>query len=144
MKSQQELSDRLEINDLITDYSYAIDTRSWDDLDLLFTPDAHIDYTAVGGEAGDVPTIKAWLEKTLAMFSGFQHLVATSKVTIDGDTATGRTLCHNPMIMDNNGAEMVIFVGIWYHDTFVRTADGWRISSRREEKGYMHGLPASS
>jgi hypothetical protein len=144
MKSQQELSDRLEINDLITDYSYAIDTRSWDDLDAIFTADAHIDYTAVGGEAGDVPTIKAWLEKTLAMFSGFQHLVATSKVTISGDTATGRTLCHNPMILESKGVESVIFVGIWYHDTFVRTADGWRISSRREEKGYMHGLPSHS
>jgi hypothetical protein len=141
MKSQQELSDRLEINDLITDYSYAIDTRSWDDLDALFTPDAHIDYTAVGGEAGDLPTIKAWLANTLQMFSGFQHLVATSKVSVDGDSATGRTLCHNPMILGDEPNQTVIFVGIWYHDTFVRTADGWRISSRREEKGYMHGLP---
>jgi len=143
VKSLQELSDRLEINDLITDYSYAIDTRSWDDLDALFTPDAHIDYTAVGGESGDLPTIKAWLAKTLAMFSGFQHLVATSKVEIDGDTATARTLCHNPMIMTNDGKESVMFVGIWYHDTFVRTADGWRISSRREQKGYLHGLPSA-
>jgi len=144
VKSQQELSDRLEINDLITDYSYAIDTRSWDDLDAVFTADAHIDYTAVGGESGDLPTIKAWLAKTLEMFSGFQHLVATSKVAIDGDTASARTLCHNPMIMNHGGSETVIFVGIWYHDTFVRTADGWRISSRREEKGYMHGLPTPS
>lgn len=143
MKDLQELSDRLEINDLITDYSYAIDTRSWDDLDVLFTPDATIDYTAVGGESGDLPTIKAWLAKTLEMFSGFQHLVATSKVSIDGDAATARTLCHNPMIMTSNGKESVMFVGIWYHDTFVRTADGWRISSRREEKGYMHGLPSA-
>jgi hypothetical protein len=143
VKSLQELSDRLEINDLITDYSYAIDTRSWDDLDAVFTPDAQIDYTAVGGESGDVPTIKAWLAKTLAMFSGFQHLVATSKVTIDGDTATGRTLCHNPMIMGADGKQSVMFVGIWYHDTFVRTPDGWRISSRREEKGYLYGLPSA-
>ncbi|MCW2497028.1 nuclear transport factor 2 family protein [Jatrophihabitans sp.] len=144
MKSLQELSDRLEINDLITDYSYAIDTRSWDELDALFTADAHIDYTAVGGESGDVATIKAWLAKTLELFSSFQHLVATSKVTIDGDTATGRTLCHNPMILSNDGVETVIFVGIWYNDTFVRTEDGWRISSRREVKGYMYGLPSGS
>jgi hypothetical protein len=143
MKSQQELSDRLEINDLITDYSYAIDTRSWDELDDIFTADAHIDYSAVGGESGDVPTIKAWLAKTLEMFSGFQHLVATSKVSIDGDTAIGRTLCHNPMILPGEKGETVIFVGIWYHDTFLRTDDGWRISSRREEKGYMHGLPSA-
>jgi hypothetical protein len=47
------------------------------------------------------------------------------------------------MIMTSQGKESVMFVGIWYHDTFVRTADGWRISSRREEKGYMHGLPSA-
>jgi hypothetical protein len=42
-----------------------------------------------------------------------------------------------------DGAEpQVMFVGLWYHDTLVRTADGWRISSRRQEKGYLHGLPA--
>ena len=63
---------------------------------------------------------------------------------IDGDTATARTLCHNPMIMGPEGAQTVMFVGIWYHDTFVRTPDGWRISSRREQKGYMHGLPSTA
>ena len=69
--------------------------------------------------------------------------VIASSVKIDGDTASARTLCHNPMIMDGTGGQTVMFVGIWYHDTFVRTADGWRISSRREEKGYMYGLPGS-
>jgi ketosteroid isomerase-like protein len=143
-KSLQELSDRIEIQDLITDYSYAVDTHSWDDLDAIFTPDAALDFTATGGEAGDLPTIKAWFDKVLNLFGGHQHLVATSKITIDGDTATARTLCHNPMWLPaRDGAEpQVMFVGLWYHDTLVRTADGWRISSRRQEKGYLHGLPA--
>ena len=33
----QELSDRQEIVDLITRYTRAVDTRSWDDLDRVFT-----------------------------------------------------------------------------------------------------------
>lgn len=141
MKSLQELSDRLEIQDLITDYSYAVDTHSWSDLDAIFTADAVLDFTATGGERGDLPAIKEFFERALNLFSGHQHLVATSKIEIDGDTATGRTLCHNPMYLaGDGGAQRVIFVGLWYHDTFVRTADGWRIDTRTQQKGYLHGL----
>lgn len=141
MKSQEELSDRAEIQELIVDYSYAVDTHSWDDLDAIFTADATLDFRATGGETGDLPTIKAWFAKVLTLFAGHQHLVATSKIVIDGDGATARTLCHNPMwLTEKDGSERVVFVGLWYHDELVRTADGWRITSRRQQKGYLHGL----
>ena len=42
-KSLRELSDRLEIQDLLVDYSYAVDRRDWDSLDRIFTPDATIE-----------------------------------------------------------------------------------------------------
>ena len=48
MLSQAEISDRLEIQQLLVDYSTAIDLRRFDDLDAVFTPDAYIDYTALG------------------------------------------------------------------------------------------------
>jgi hypothetical protein len=140
MKSQQELSDRLEIQDLITAYSYAIDFHRFDDLDSIFTPDARLDFTATGGEAGRLPDIKAWLASVLVHFGGHQHLVATSAVELDGDTATARTICHNPMWF-TDPAVPPLFVGLWYHDSFVRTAAGWRISSRVQQKGYLQGLP---
>jgi hypothetical protein len=143
MKTIQELSDRLEIQDLITSYSYAVDMHRWDDLDAIFTADAILDFTATGGERGDLPTIKAFFDRALNLFAGHQHLVATSRVQLAGDTATAQTICHNPMwFAAPDGPEHVMFVGLWYHDTFLRTADGWRISSRLQQKGYMHGLPA--
>ena len=43
MLSLQEISDRLEIQQLLVDYSTAIDQRRFDDLDKVFTPDAYID-----------------------------------------------------------------------------------------------------
>lgn len=141
MKSQLELSDRLEIDDLITAYSYAIDFHAWDELDDIFTADATLDFTATGGEAGDLRTMKAWLARTLSMFAGHQHLVATSQIVLDGDRATGRSLCHNPMYLDADGQRQVLFVGLWYVDDFVRTDLGWRIAARRQMIGYMHGLP---
>jgi hypothetical protein len=143
VKSQQELSDRLEIQDLITAYSYAIDFHRFDDLDAIFTPDATLDFTATGGVAGSLHEIKEWLASVLVHFGGHQHLVATSSVQVAGDAATAKTICHNPMWFADP-AEPPLFVGLWYVDSFVRTAQGWRISSRVQQKGYLHGLPSRS
>jgi hypothetical protein len=143
VKSQQELSDRLEIQDLITAYSYAIDFHRFDDLDAIFTPDATLDFTATGGVAGSLHEIKQWLASVLVHFGGHQHLVATSSVQVAGDAATAKTICHNPMWFADP-AQPPLFVGLWYVDSFIRTAQGWRISSRVQQKGYLHGLPSRS
>ncbi len=140
--SLQEISDRLEIQDLLVAYSYAIDTRDWDALDEVFTADAVIDYTEMGGARGDLAAIKAFLASALDGFASFQHMVATSQVTLDGDRAHGRTICHNPMVFDmGEGATHVMYCGLWYRDTFLRTADGWRIQERYEERSYFHNMP---
>ena len=141
MTSTQELSDRLEIQDQITAYAYAVDFHRFGDLDSIFTPDAELDFTATGGERGDLTAIKDFFDRALNLFSGHQHLMGNTAVQLDGDTATSVTLCHNPMYLaDKDGQEKVIFVGIWYHDEWQRTADGWRIRKRVQQKGYMHGL----
>ena len=61
MLSLEEISDRLEIQQLLVDYSTAIDKRRFDDLDQVFTEDAYIDYTAMGGIDGVFPDVKKWL-----------------------------------------------------------------------------------
>jgi ketosteroid isomerase-like protein len=137
-RSLRELSDRLEIQDLLVDYSYAVDRRDWDALDEVFTPDAVIDFRATGGACGDLGTIKAFLADALAHFSASQHLVAASKIELVGDTARGRTMCHNPMVLDGG---RVMFVGLWYVDRFVRTGAGWRIEHRAQELAYFHNAP---
>lgn len=140
--SLQEISDRLEIQDLIARYSFAIDERDWDALDRVFTPDARIDYTAAGGIAGSLAEIKRWLPVALAQFPAFQHMVATTRLELDGDTASSRTILFNPMVVpDADGAPRTFFIGLWYCDKFVRTADGWRIAERREEMSWTHNAP---
>jgi hypothetical protein len=53
--SLAEISDRLEIQQLMVDYSWAIDQRRFDDLGRVFTPDADVDYRAIGGVDGPTP-----------------------------------------------------------------------------------------
>ncbi len=142
MIDHQELSDRFEIQDLLAAYCHAIDTQNFDALDDIFTKDAFIDYTAVGGAKGNLKETKAYLAKALSKFTGMQHMLGLPQISIDGDTATGRTICFNPMVLERDGAPHVFFVGIWYVDELVRTEAGWRIKHRAEAFSYFHNFPS--
>ena len=142
--SLQEISDRLEIQDLMVRYSYAIDTRSWDALDDVFTPDAHIDYSVFGGSVGNLEETKKFLSETMPMFGDLQHMVSGTTITFTGDdTADTKTQCHNPMTMGDHEKPDLMFCGLWYVDKLVRTDAGWRIRERVEEKVYMRIFPGA-
>ena len=139
----QEISDRLEIQQLLTTYSNAIDQRDFDRLDDVFTPDAYIDYRAMGGIDGRYPEIKAWLKPALAAFPRYYHMIANTEITLEGDRARARTACFNPMETPlPDGGSQVMLLGLWYVDRLVRTPRGWRICERIEEACFRHNVPA--
>ena len=143
--SLQEISDRLEIDDLLSRYTLAIDGKDFDALDEVFTPDATIDYTTSGGIKGQYPEVKAWLAKALSLFPMTQHLLGNRRVAVDGDAATSRTYLSNPMGAPKDGGGLHMFyVGGYYNDRLVRTADGWRITDRFEETAWMDGRPPAN
>lgn len=144
MLSQQELSDRFEIQDLIYRYAHLVDGREIDELRSVFTRDAHIDYSAMGGTVGNLEDTLAFLKASLTedLFPNTQHLTANLQITVDGDVGSGRVMCFNPMDMAlPNGEKQVFFLGLWYLDEYRRTADGWRISRREEEKSWVFNTP---
>ena len=136
--SLQEVSDRLEIQDLIARYSYALDSRDFDALDELFTDDAVLDYTATGAIRGTLAEMKAFVANAFTMFAGTQHLTTQTMIQFDddGNTAHARSACHNPMVFDGDLRPKMMIVGLWYVDTLVRTPDGWRFRERVEELLY--------
>ena len=134
MLSLEEISDRFEIQQLLIDYSTAIDSRRFDDLDRVFTADAYIDYRAMGGIDGRFPDVKVWLADTLPkIFRSHAHMLGNFDVRISGDTASSRTFCFNPMVFEGD-TNQVMFCGLWYVDEFARTPEGWRMTRRVEEK----------
>lgn len=135
---------RLELNWLVIDYANAIDSRDWDRLDRVFTPDAYIDYRVMGGIDGRYPQIKEWLKQALAPFPAYMHLTGNFTCDVRGDSATGSTACFNPMVVPRpgGGEPDVMLLGLWYDDAFVRTTDGWRIRQRVERKCYDFNMPA--
>lgn len=140
MPDLQALADRLAIEDVLTRYAWALDSKQFDELDHVFTPDAHIDYTSSGGEAGAYPDVKAWLAKVLPHFPAYQHLVTNKQITLDGDRATSRSEFYNPMVMAKpDGTTGIFFVGGEYHDQLARTPNGWRITDRVEKSIWTDG-----
>lgn len=137
----QYLLDRADIADLLIDYGNAIDTRDFAALERIFTADAVIDYRATGGPRCTLAEAQAFLGEALPQFPRSQHMMANIRITLQGDSdsASARTMCHNPMVMRQpDGSERVMFFGIWYDDTLLRTADGWRIRSRSQELCYTY------
>ena len=144
MLSQQELSDRFEIQDLVYRYAQVIDGKQFEALRTIFTADVHVDYSAFGGGVGDLEQTLAFLQASLTagLFPNTQHLNANVQVELAGDTASGRVMCFNPMEMAlPGGGKQVFFLGLWYLDHYRRTADGWRICRREEVKSWVFNTP---
>ena len=141
--SIREISDRLQIQDLLVRYTVAIDTKDWGLLDTCFTPDAHVDYVSSGGIKGPYPEVRQWLEKALSIFPMTQHLIGNTTLELDGDGAKARTMVINPMGLPKEGGGLNIFwVGAYYNDQLVHTEAGWRIAERVEETAFFDNPPA--
>ncbi|HJQ03893.1 MAG TPA: nuclear transport factor 2 family protein [Nocardioides sp.] len=141
---QQELIDRAEIADAITRYTHAVDTRDWDGLDTVFTPDAQIDYTESGGVAADFATVKAWLAQNLPAFST-RYLHSLHQISYDfaegRDAASVAAYFHNPMVIsDGDGGHRIVEVGGIYRHEFVRTEAGWRSRQLHEQVVWTRGF----
>jgi hypothetical protein len=131
------VEDRLAIQDLIARYAVVVDSGDFDALDHLFVPDAQIDFTAFGGPVGTPADIKRFLADSLGIFRRTQHMMGLPLISVDGDHATARTSCNNPMVLpDSDSGTKVWLIGLWYDDELVRTGDGWRFTSRRQERCY--------
>jgi hypothetical protein len=129
--------DWVAVADLIARYAHVVDSGDFDRLDPLFAPDAQIDFSAFGGPVGSLGDIKEFLRSSLGIFRRTQHLMGLPLIDLDGDYASARTSCTNPMVIDDpDGSTKVWLIGLWYVDELVRTESGWRFTSRRQERCY--------
>jgi 3-phenylpropionate/cinnamic acid dioxygenase small subunit len=141
----EEIADRMEIEDLLTRYCTAVDTRDWDLYRTVFTADAFIDYTSSGGIRGGLDEVAKWMAEVLSIFSMSQHLVTNRDIRIEGDAATSRSYFYNPMaVTKRDGSQELTFVGGYYRDRLSRTADGWRIAERILDTAWTSTSPGAS
>lgn len=141
----REIDDRIEIDDLLTRYATAVDTRDWDLYQTVFTADAVIDYTSSGGIRGELPEVTKWLSDALSIFSMSQHMVTNRDIRVAGDMATSRSYFYNPMgCTKRDGTLDLMFVGGYYRDQLRRTGDGWRITERIQDTAWSSSSPGAT
>ncbi|KDF01366.1 dehydratase [Mycolicibacterium aromaticivorans JS19b1 = JCM 16368] len=136
----QRISDELEIASVLHRYARAVDTHDWDLLRSLFTDDARLDYSSVGGPAAGRDEVCSWLERSLTLMPMTQHFITNIEADIDGDTATVRAMFYNPMLLP--GATETSACGGNYHHVMVRTDSGWRSRQLREENLWFDNPPS--
>lgn len=140
----EEISDRLEIGDLLTRYCYAVDDREWNAYRDLFTHDAVIDDRVTGGIVSGVEEHVHYLKKALAKVQLSQHAISTILIDVNGNDAKVRAHCSCPMVVDFQGAKtQVFFQGLWYRNRLVRTDRGWKISQLVEEGYWTFNMPSN-
>ena len=135
----QQLVDRQAIVDITVAYTYALDTKDWDALDRVFTPDATAFLTEelIGREA-----IKARVRRALEGLDVSQHLIGNHEIDITGDRATGRCYLQAQHVRDAAPGPPNFIVAGRYDDRYVRTPDGWRIERRELTIMWTEGNPA--
>jgi 3-phenylpropionate/cinnamic acid dioxygenase small subunit len=140
MLTPREQSDHTEIAQLLYRYGRAIDTRDFDELRELFTPDAEICYAVERGSAQRLPEMVEWLRRALTQFKATQHAMASPIVELDGDRAHARTSLVAAHVQERlDGTHVYTVLHGTYRDELVRTPRGWRIAARRLDPVWTAG-----
>lgn len=135
----QRVGDELEIRALLSRYARAVDTKDWQLYRSVFTADAHIDYSSAGAPVGARDEVADWLAVAFGAIPWSMHYITNVETDIDGDTATARAMFYNPMQLPGKAEQSCC--GGYYHHELVRTPDGWRSRSLREENVWFVGKP---
>jgi hypothetical protein len=121
------LEDHRAIVDLTIAYCWALDSRSWEELDTVFTPSATAD---LGGRCSGIEAIKDRVSSVLMPLDASQHTVSTHQVRVDGERATCRCYLQAQHVRRASERGSTLMVGGHYRDELVRTGAGWRITER--------------
>ena len=140
--TREQISDRIEIEEVLTRYCYAVDDRDWDVYRGVFTHDAVIDDRVTGGIHSGIEEHIQYLRRALSRVALSQHALSTVRIDLSVNTAQVRAHCSCPMVVEFGDAKNhVFFQGLWYRNLLVRTHEGWKISRLVEEGYWTYNMP---
>ena len=122
-------------------YLRALDTKHWADYADTMTDDVVGDYGSSLGEEHhftDRNSLVEYMRTSLPDSVVTEHRVTHPEITIDGDEAAGIWYLQDKVIAAEFSF-MLIGAG-FYHDTYRRTPDGWKISKTGYDRTYDASL----
>jgi hypothetical protein len=128
----RQLEDRNAISEVVIRYAMAVDQADWELYATCFTDKVHIDFSAAGMPAADLPREQfiAFASEGLGGFTARQHLSPNHVITFD-DNDPDRAVCLSYLyaqhyLADAEGGDFFLMRGS-YTNHMVRTPDGWQI-----------------
>lgn len=127
MGSTPEFADWLAICNLKAAYCRLLDTKDWEGWKQLFTEDCVSDTTDSGGgiERGRDNMVD-FVSKALAT-AKTAHQIHSPEITLEGDTAHVVWAMQDRVMKD----EFALTGYGHYHETCVRTPQGWKIAKQK-------------
>ena len=126
--------DRQHITDVLLTYCVSIDSFDFAALAGLLTPDVVVTYHGHEPMVG-ADEVVGFVARYCGDFVWQQHVPTLMAVHIDGDTARTTSYVTVHSVRRDDPDRVTLTVGE-YHDTLVRTDDGWRIADRSLHTGW--------
>ena len=135
----QALADERAVINIVSQYCWSLDTKDFEELRNVFTPDA---FAILGGtECHGIDAIIKRISSALTRLDVSHHLVGSHIVEVDGDQASHRCyLQAQHVLKGTEGGDLWMVAGT-YEDQLVRTPDGWRIKQRILSRVWTEGNP---
>ena len=140
--TDQEIQDRFAIMDLYDRQLAAAEAWDLDAYDTTFDPTAQIDLRDFGQPVRSYDGYREWLASLRTVMVAAQRITGGLRLHLDGGRATTRVPVVCYVTMELEGVRTLTYTGLFYNDTLIQTAAGWRIVKRYEELAWA-GPPGS-
>lgn len=124
------MNDKADIQDLILNYAWGIDTRNWALLRSIFADEIEMDFSSFNGTPASRIAADDWVAACRALLPGFdatQHLLTNFMIEVEGDTATAVVYMQAEHFIANSLGDNSHTLGGYYRHKLARDTDGWKI-----------------
>jgi uncharacterized protein (TIGR02246 family) len=129
--------DRVALRDLVDAYARHVDRRDAQAVAALFTADGLL-VSRLHKAGRDSPIVRRGRDEIAsAIVAGLDrylattHIVGGQVVTIEGDDASGHTVCLAHHVYESAGSRRMLVMAVRYTDTYARQPGGWGFAERQ-------------
>lgn len=143
-QSISQIADRLELKELVDEFSILADKKDVAAQMNLFTENATVESFG-NGVSNSKLTGKAEIENAfsnfLSLFETVYHINGQQTVDINDDKASGISYCLVVLIGEQEGRKTKTTLGVSYEDEYVKQNGKWLIDNRKSYFNWQETTP---
>ena len=139
----QNLLDKVEINDLVTRFTRALDIQNWDMFRSCFVDEIELDFEDSTGQPATTKKTEDFVAFGRSSLKGLktQHHSFNHEITFDKD----RAVCISSIFVmhhcPNSYGENLFNMHGYYTMSLVRSPEGWKIQKLKQSLTWCEGHP---